>query len=402
MKRTYWHAVAWALGVLLAGPISGARAQVGRGANLSRPTSSGASQRLGLLGGRYTYDWGSSGLSPAGQQSSRLDTNSARRVESRIGMVGGSYTATGPDRPAAELAAFSASQALGLSNRPPGQRGYEYANARLGPVYIPRGYGLFPGGSVGQGEMRYTSGFDTATRLDVPLEGWAYLNSLPSPGYPAAPKAVGTDRFTDYFGLRPARHKDTNAEPIKYESLYEAVERSTENHIALREEEALKLFHDVTRLDVEPSVRRDGLRRVVRLLSGVRDLDADKYLPCLLLGHVAMERGQVATAMNSLIVAARRDPELFRKGPALATYYGDYDEKTGRSEYLDGQMRNYLGALSEATTTNELVLHAYCALTLDDRLRARESLDKAFAQLRSGARNSEGLAGLIFAMQYGL
>ena len=341
-------------------------------------------------------------MSPTGQQNARLDASSARRVESRIGMVGGSYTATGPDRPGAELAAFSASQALGLSNRPPGQRGYEYANTRLGPVYIPRGYGLVPGGSVGPAEMRYTSGFDAATRLDVPLEGWAYLNSLPAQGYPAGPKPTRTDRFADYFGLRAARHKDQDAEPVKYESLYEAMERSTETHIALREEEALRLFRDLTRLDIDQSVRQEGLRRVVRLLAGVRDLDANECLPCLLLGHVAMERGQVATALNSLIAAAKRDPELFRKGPALASYYGDYDEKTGRSEYLDGQMRNYLGALSEATTTNELVLQAYCALTLDDRPRARESLDKAFAQLRSGARNSEGLAGLIFAMQYGL
>ena len=140
MKWTHWHGAAWILGVLLVGPISGARAQVGHGARLNRPSSMGASQRIDLIGGRYTYEWGASGrgVTRSGQQYVGLNAQGVRSVSSRIGMVGGSSVPTGPARPGSGMEDYSATQALGLSFRPPNQGGNEYAATRLGPVYIPR------------------------------------------------------------------------------------------------------------------------------------------------------------------------------------------------------------------------------------------------------------------------
>ena len=251
--------------------------------------------------------------------------------------------------------------------------------------------------------MRYTSGFDASTRLDVPIEGWGYLNSLPVPESPPAQRAPGTDRFSSYFGLRPAQKKDRSAKPVEYKTLYEAVERNTMNRITRKEEEAIGIFREMTRTDVEPTQRINGMRRVFRMLDGVRDLDYENYVPCLLLGHVAIERGHLTSAMNELAAAASRYPELFREGPPLASYFGDYNQETGRSEYLDGQMRNYLQMLSSAATVDELVLQAYCAMALDDRPRARLALQRASDRwLSAGARHSPGLLALIASLEYGL
>lgn len=366
MRLGCWR-LAGLTGVMGVGLLPSAWGQVGRGVDYSRPAEQAPSSIMGRIGGRYT------------------------RGDVAVSAPIPSMRVLGPQ------------EALGLPSRGTHGANYTPASVRLGPVASTYRGSLMPAlGGVEMWRIMDASGYRQSTRLDTPVGGWGPLNLLPTGESALVAPEPAESRFHELLGLVPARAGAPSAEPMEFEAEAMAVEQGTKEKLARRVKEALALFREGTRASVDLAARQSSLRRASALLANVRKLDEQDPVPCIVLGQVALERGQEGACLNNLIAAASRRAETFRDGPSPATYYGDFDEQTGRSQRFEQQVRRYLRTASEGNALDGTVLEAYCAWALGDKPRARAAIARAKAMMLEGTDGSKDIKKLIDALQYAL
>jgi hypothetical protein len=336
--------------------------QVGRGPQLRRPSSQAPSELIGRVGGAYTRD-------TAG--------------------------AAGP------LQIATPSQALGLRSRAR-FGGADYPTpVRLGPVMDAYGGSYLPLlGTPRISDIAGASAFSFVTRLDTPLEGWGPVNVSELPSSPLTAATPKESRFGELLGLAAPVAKEV--EPRSSDTLWTGVEERTKTYISDTEAQGYALFRAATAPGLEPEERHNKLDEAMTVLSSVRHLDREAYMPCLVTVHAAIERGQVFTALNNLIEVARRHPEAFRDGPSPARYFSDYRGDTGRSTSFDSQMRSFLQTKPATPTAGDCALEAYCALALGQQARARQALERATQLSHEGTANIHNIEILLNALRYGL
>jgi hypothetical protein len=339
-------------------------AQVGQGVSINRPSLSGPSQWLDIVGGQYTRE--------------------------------------APGRPPAPIDVSRLNARWGLPPRSPEASNYELAPLRFGLIPAPYQRRAMLTGELADWQLRETSGFWQSTRADTPLAGWAGLGEVPLSRLPRLDVAPEGSAFHRFFNLVPTETKPARRAPAEYAELTATIEEATQKGIARTQEDALKLFRAVTSEGVDATPDSEKLRHTIGLLSNVRDLDGQAYVPSLLLAHVYLHRGQITSVVNSLTTLARRHPEAFAAGPDVASYFGDFDARTGRSAFLQRQMRELAQTMSTSPTVDGAVLEAYSARVLGDKPRATSALDRAEKKLAEGARSSAHVEELVAALRYGL
>lgn len=326
--------------------------------------------------------------------------------------VGGFYTGNysyQPVRPIATQRDVSAGATqfnlgFGFGRLPSNEDNSIPAPMRLGTVAYPRARSLLRDGELSDSAIREISGFAGSIRYDTPIGGWGQTDVPPLPPLGLIDRRPPGDRFQQFFRLTPVPEPlPPDAKPCRYVDLAAAVEETTRARIRQDREEGLTLFRSLMGGNFsEAQDRVEKLRRTIRLLSNVRDLNAEDPVPCLLLTHAYLDRGQLSTALNALIAAAHRRPEEFRDGSKLAAYFGDVDPRSGRSEALERQVRSYLGRAGVGPTVDGYVLEAYWAWVLADKTRSRQALDKAEALLAEGKVGSPNVGELIAALRYAM
>lgn len=307
---------------------------------LNRPSGSGPSQRVGLIGGLGT----------------RTTTNSTQLGRARGLDALRLPTPTELHR-GSSLPRIDAPIAFQL-----GSPGFEI-DAQ--PVNVFR----FQGGASGS-QLMYQSGLEHAQSRQTPLTGWA----------PAVPRAVETayyapkpDRspFNRYFGLQSAPSVTAPVEQASGEpSLNYADLLEDENRIAIQK--TLARAHDAFKKGTDPDVegRQEQLTRAIELYANVSRIDREAVLPGILTIHAALEKGQLMVAGRALLEIVRRDSSVFLAPTELRRFFGD-------PRVLDVQLRTYrrVGELNPGSTF-AFALQAYCNWLLDDSARAREALAK--------------------------
>ncbi|MFH1746611.1 MAG: hypothetical protein ABIG44_06135 [Planctomycetota bacterium] len=215
------------------------------------------------------------------------------------------------------------------------------------------------------------------------------------------PKRDGS-RFQRIFGLSPGEERIRAEEEFTFDDQMSRMETRTDQRVEQLQREGENLFKQATMSGADSVLKQQDLRRVMRVFTSVRHLDAEAYVPCLLGAHACLEREKVASALNFLTAAAHRQPEAFRDSQTVASYYGDLDEQTGRSHRLDRLMREYVRQTSAGSTLDSALLEAYCALVLGEKSRATAALEKAENLINQGASSSGGLEELLEAIRYAL
>jgi hypothetical protein len=230
-------------------------------------------------------------------------------------------------------------------------------------------------GQLTEWELQSASEFTRATRPEVPLSGPRLAVGDPArlPFFVAEPEGTA---FHQFFGLRPPRPEAAREEPPSFESLAGVLEQENEQFINERRTQALAAFKRATRPDVEDV--GEALSQARALLTAVRDLDRDAYLPSLLLVHVALQRGTTLLAVCHLADAVRRHPAFFVERPDLALYFA-------QPAVLEEQMRRNLRIGDETPgQPGVYALQAYCAWVLNDRARVTYALDQLAAADQEG------------------
>ena len=167
------------------------------------------------------------------------------------------------------------------------------------------------------------------------------------------------------------------------------------------ERDGLDLFKKATIERRDPRTKRypncrdcaTNLDQATRLLSLVRDLDEEAYLPTLLMAHAALDEERPIVALVYLLDAFRRNPDLFSADPgSINQYFGDVADGSRRSAMLEAQMRQYVrtGELNPKSPEGQL-LSAYCGWRIGDVERAREAARLA-AELAPAAGEPELVA----------
>jgi hypothetical protein len=359
--------------------------QVGQGLSYNRPSAESPSAVIGRIGGHYT----------------RFDPLSPTSAQNLVGV------------------GSSAAAALGIPSRSPFGAGGGGTSTptplRLGPIYDPY-HGSFgssiyeyrdpmmaDGGVLSNADLAFASGLSRATRMDVPLGGWPLADIPLLPRTPLrAPPAPQGSQFDQMLGLTPAE-KTTPAprEEAKFQVIWTAMEQGTDGKLAQFMGKARELFREATGSRLEFAERNAKLRQAYGLLINVERVDTESARPCLLLALTALERDHTKGAIHNLVTLAMRAPESFREGEKPASFYGDYDEKTGRSAHLDGLMRMYL-QLPDRDSPELATLEAFCAWCLGDSTRARDALDKADRLLDAKGEERGDIGRVISALRYAL
>ncbi len=340
--------------------------QVGAGQPLNRPSQDSPSIRLDLIGGRYTR-------------------------ESQVEMGG-----------VKDVSDLNRRWGIPTAGRSPVSDAPVLAPMRLGMIPAPYRRSLLLAGSLAEWQMEEASGFAWATALETPLAGWNVDSEAPITRLPRMEQPADRTDLQRFFDLKPAPPPVNNSAAVSKYRLSTAVEERTQERLARDLQLGFQLFADATGTTDEAE-RNEKLQRSMWLLGKVRDMKSDAYLPCLLMCHGMIHRGQHQEAILNLINAARRNPSAFGDLPQLARFFGDFDEKTGRSAFLDAQARSLAAVVSAGTATVDgAVFEAYCARLLGDNRRAALALTKAEESLRTGAGGNERVKVLITALRYGL
>lgn len=354
---------------------------VGGGVSYSRPAEYGPSHSLGLIGGRYTQ------------------YNIANLESPNMGV------ATLPSRNS------------GIRRLTP-MMGYQTSNFQFGPLagnVGPRYRGAYgPGYTPPSPWNAYgVTGLAGANRLDTPLTGWGGYGRLNAPRQPLPREAPAETRFQEFFGLTPehVRQYDDTRSGDSPQTFLDDIEE-LEKRIAFHEQDtraaAMQAFSDATKpgLDTpeDPGAQYRLMRHSARLLKTASTDDAEDYITPLLLVHAALAQGHVSLALEYLSTAVERNPQLFQDRPELASYFGDFDPTTGRSAFLDQQMRLYFG---HTESLSGALLQAYCAWAQADARRLRIALEEAEKQLTSESgllkpRQADDWALLVSALRYSL
>lgn len=366
MKRSCPGLAALATGVLVLALAPAASAQVGRRANINRPSLSSPSRMMERIGGTYTRD--------------------------AVARRGGPSDISNLNRQAGFPGTF-----------PSRSSGYQPAPQRLGLLPAPYRRSLLRPGSLSDFQLQSVSGFSFTTRVDTPLYGWPMVNELPRRQTWLGSEQAQGGAFHQFFGMVPAEPEQPRAAtPIPYAVLTMAVEQQTESKLVGMQEQALALFSEVTTGSVVIEEQAEDFRRIIALLNIVRSLDAQATVPCRLLCHATLEEGRFKQAMNNLITAVRRDPAVLRDGPNIASFFGDFDPQSGRSANLDEQMRQHVRPSEGDDSIDSFVLQAYCAWVLGDKTRARLALERAAEAIEQRKSGSIHVDRVIHALRYAL
>ncbi|MDX2200092.1 MAG: hypothetical protein SF069_14110 [Phycisphaerae bacterium] len=381
-RKIVWTAL---IGVAL-GFSAAASAQGLNRAVVNRPSLQGPSQTLGLIGGVFTGRFGDE----AGRSLSGL--SNPRTFDAAVGQATQGFGRFGY-RGGFSRGNFGGNVLPGIATPTAAYADFGY---RPAPTVLQQ---LTPTTSM----MEAMSGLGGAMSPDLPL-GVSFQNSLPrSLPNLAPPRSVSP--YHDFFGLVPASDGPSQlaydlgkpgvvSEPI----LQTAALETLENQQRMRNMSAVSLFRDATRSSATTVEHYVQLENTARELESWRRNDTANYVPALLLGHVALERDALTHALTALSDATRRNPELFVQKIDPGAYFGD-------REVFQKQLRKYIRTRTDAgeESPEALVVEAYCALQLGDKIRAKEATEKAekLALERSFSRpvESGGVDTLIWAIR---
>lgn len=227
------------------------------------------------------------------------------------------------------------------------------------------------------------SGLTSAMSLAMPLPGQqrGYLPALDAQAYTPRPSRT---LFQEFFELSPVPPEQ---EPETVDSVAERLEQRTGERTRYAEQKGLDLFKQATVEARDPRTGRypncqdcdEKLARAVQQFKLVRELDQQAALPSLLTAHASLEQERPWLALHALIEAFERNPYLF--SPEFATideFFGDAEGETGRSAYLESQMRRYLRTgVFNLDSPEAHGLSAYCAWRLGDTDGARQAAQRA-------------------------
>lgn len=344
-------------------PAVPASAQVNR-ASLSRP-SSGPSTRVGQIGGVLTR---------------------ARATE-------GAYTDVRNRRYSDPGSGIAGAATFGL-----GFRGVRRAEVPAAFDIADLGYGRFyPGQSIyvnigrsSPGDSLLVSRYGASMSMTVPLGGIG-KTSIPIPSTPFFAPPEPRSAFHDFYGLTPSPKAE--ADPTESAAASTAVydpaalfEKKNAEIIDLRMRNARQALHEVlvnTKAIDEEVARQERMSRLIGTLSGVRALEKQDYLPCLMLLHLTLEKNQPIRSLQYLFDVVERNPNFFAEPPDLAEIFGS-------REFLEEQARRFIRIGD--TTPGEpagYALQAYCAWVLGDLVRVRESLQRVEELNATDARSEE-------------
>jgi tetratricopeptide (TPR) repeat protein len=246
------------------------------------------------------------------------------------------------------------------------------------------------------------SGGTLGMRFNSTVASLSGLSAVVSPGVPLPETRTGyvpgidaclytprpvTDRFQELLGLVPVA-------PVVVErvgSVAEQLEAATQDRVRRAEGAGLDLFKRATietrTVDPATKVERyqecadcdEKLRQAIANLRLVGHLDGTAYLPYLLMAHAFLEQNRVREALDALLEAVKRHPDLVTLEAGLPHPFADYfgDARGGGSLFLDAQMRRYsrLGELNP-NHAEALALEAYCTWRLGELARARDAARK--------------------------
>jgi hypothetical protein len=359
----------------------------------------------------------------------------------QIGIIGGRFTRLSPQvldiaPQAPHMGRPSLSMAARSGRRGALRQGNQRAAApiRLGMIPSPSQGSLFRQGLLSDFDIGATSGFATSVSPETPLYGWPGLNMLPGQDAPLQEVKPAGSAYHQFFDLTPSPPPSGDATET-YSNLLDMAEKRNQTRLQDLYNEAFKVFAEATAdrsasgdlVTEEQKLTR--LRQAAQLLGAARDLtkvgqtsttSASTDLPILdvLEAHVHLERNRgwsnyVDEALGCLVRAARDDPDTFhrlaqaRHNPGgdrpIAAYFGDYQD--GRSSVLERQMLQYVRVATVAVPTlDSLMVQAYCAWVLDDKVRASRALDEAERTLRErpADQTSADWNALIAALRYAL
>lgn len=223
------------------------------------------------------------------------------------------------------------------------------------------------------------SGLNAARSLQLPLPGVpiGYVPALSASRY--TPRAPAT-RFENLLGLTPVPTEP--AVPLTT-TVAERLEQRTAERAAQAEREGIALFKQATVDMRHPETLRferctdcnENLVRAMQRLRMASELDRQTAVPLLLMAHLALEQERPLQAVDDLLAALRRAQSVFTGAPGeFDAYFGDASA-TGRSAFLEMQMRRYarIAELNPGSPSAQ-ALQAYCAWRLGDSGAAQLAL----------------------------
>lgn len=235
------------------------------------------------------------------------------------------------------------------------------AEVARNPVYMMR-QGV-PTGA----QLASLSGLAEVISLERPLAGRIFGDASESPRLRSIPRStdfpINVDRSLGLVKPTP-----TEKLPVGV-TVAETIEARVGERLARRQKDALDLFRQATVRDAPE--RDDLLSACCRLMETVLSMDSSASLPPLVIAHASLVRGRLNVAILNLIETAKRNPDAFANVKEVSAYYGD-------RTVFDEAMRLYVRVRSgSGESTSALALEAYCAMALDDRVRAEAALDAA-------------------------
>lgn len=348
MRWWYWLWVGGALGVLATVPGASAQAQRARTLDnlIRRPADEGPSTSLG---GYFTR----SPLAPL----------SATRRESSVALLGQPRLPSRGDLNSTANQGLLQTARLGL-------------RATMGMPQRTFYADLFANRDQQFGMI---TGLDAARSLQLPLPGVpiGYVPALSASRY--TPRAPAT-RFENLLGLTPVPTEP--AVPLTT-TVAERLEQRTAERAAQAEREGIALFKQATVDMRHPETLRferctdcnENLVRAMQRLRMASELDRQAAVPLLLMAHLALEQERPLQAVDDLLAALRRAQSVFTGAPGeFDAYFGDASA-TGRSAFLEMQMRRYarIAELNPGSPSAQ-ALQAYCAWRLGDSGAAQLAL----------------------------
>ena len=253
-------------------------------------------------------------------------------------------------------------------------------------------YGVF--GSIAPYELERASLKRHGESLGVGIAGIGATH----PRMPVVPALQGrppaATAFHRFFALSPplAEQAPDQAEMLS-DGLTGILERQSDTLAQLKLSAAIEAFRRATSTEAEQRI--EAFWRAHELLESARELNPDSYVPPLLLVHTALAKRQLETAMNSLILAVRRNPNLFADEVDVAAFFGD-------STLLAEQVRPYLRVGDDnPDLAAAWGLQAYCAWILRDSSRVETALDQ-MKQLAQRTLEDEGASTVRYALHAAL
>jgi hypothetical protein len=336
----------------------------------------------------------------AGQLRRVLAPRGSEGPSTQLGIVGGYYTATSYD-PMALGSRSAYSMDYGFTSVPRFRAGMTRPLGSVPQALLPARPALVPArgryatlGMVDSNALRDISGLSLATSVFNSPRGWMpgdYLRLSAPPVLPNVEDSV----YHQFFRLEPAP-RDRPLEPagpqpeVSAAQLYEAIHETDVNMMTDR---AVRLFREATQAEVVD--RTERLSQAQDALTSILYINPYAQTPALLCVFLALEREQIHFAMNKLLQAVQRNPDLFRERPDLAQYFGD-------PKLLTAQLRKFaLGDEAFRGNAASLAIQAYCAWLLDDIPRVRGALEAA-ARAAEGSPLASSIELLDTAMRAGI